>query len=76
MIDWLIKQISEYESLDNNKEVKRAKQQEQELGRDNAHDYIRMMEEFIILTMIICKEDYSVYMNSIAAVDEDFFEGV
>ena len=36
----------------------------------------RMEEEFIILTMIICKEDYSVYINSVAAVDEDFFEGV
>jgi hypothetical protein len=35
----------------------------------------RMMEEFIIL-MIISNGDYSVYMNSIAAVDEDFFEGI
>ena len=44
MIEWLIKQISEYKSLDNNKEVKKAKQQEQELGRENAHDYIRKNE--------------------------------
>jgi hypothetical protein len=42
MIDWLTKQISKYQSLDNNnKEVKKAKQQEQEVGRENAHDYIR-----------------------------------
>jgi hypothetical protein len=42
MIDWLTKQISKYESLDNkNKDVKRAKEEEQELGRENAHDYIR-----------------------------------
>jgi Zn-dependent oligopeptidase len=31
MIDWLTKQISEYESLDNNKEVKRSKEEEQNL---------------------------------------------
>jgi hypothetical protein len=45
MIDWLIKQISKYESLDNsnnNKEVKRSKEKEQEdLDRENVHDYIR-----------------------------------
>jgi hypothetical protein len=42
MIDWLTKQISKHESLDNNnKEVKQSKQQEQNLGRENAHDYIR-----------------------------------
>jgi hypothetical protein len=47
MIDWLTKQISKRESLDSNnnnsKEVKKAKQQveEQELGRENTHDYIR-----------------------------------
>ena len=40
MIDWLTKQISKQEPLDNNnKEVKRFK--EEELGRENAHDYIR-----------------------------------
>jgi hypothetical protein len=46
MIDWLTKQISKRESLDSNnnsKEVKKTKQQveEQELGRENTHDYIR-----------------------------------
>jgi hypothetical protein len=42
MIDWLTaKQISKYESLDNNKEIERFKEEEQELGRENAHDYIR-----------------------------------
>src|SRR5215203_599735 len=44
MIDWLTKQISKYESLDNNKEVKRSKEREQEDGRENAHDYIRKNE--------------------------------
>jgi len=48
MIDWLTKQISEHESLDNNnnnKEVKRSKEGEQiELGRENSHDYIRKNE--------------------------------
>jgi hypothetical protein len=43
MIDWLTKQISKHESLDNNnKEVKQFKQQEeQNLGRENAYNYIR-----------------------------------
>jgi hypothetical protein len=42
MIDWLTKQISKHESLDNNnKEVKRSKEREQEVGRENAHYYIR-----------------------------------
>ncbi len=44
MIDWLTKQISKYESHNNNnnnKEVKRSKEREQELGRENAQDYIR-----------------------------------
>jgi hypothetical protein len=47
MIDWLTKQISEHESLDNNnnKEVKRSNEGEQiELGRENSHDYIRKNE--------------------------------
>jgi hypothetical protein len=48
MIDWLTKQISKYESLDNsnnNKEVKRSKEKEQEdLDRENVHDYIRKYE--------------------------------
>ena len=44
MIDWLTKQISKQEPLDNNnKEVKHYKQQE-ELGREDAHDYIRKNE--------------------------------
>jgi hypothetical protein len=41
MIDWLTKQFSKYESLDNKKQVKESKQQEQELGEENTHDYIR-----------------------------------
>jgi hypothetical protein len=43
MIDWLTKQISKHESLDNNnKEVERSKEREQEeLGRENIRDYIR-----------------------------------
>jgi hypothetical protein len=46
MIEWLTKQISKYESLDinNNREVKRSKEEEQNLGRDNKHDYIRKNE--------------------------------
>jgi hypothetical protein len=47
MIDWLTKQISKYESLDNsnnNKKVKRSKEREQELGRENTHGYIRKNE--------------------------------
>jgi hypothetical protein len=47
MIDWLTKQISKKELLDNNsnskeKELKKAKQlEEQDLGRENIKDYIR-----------------------------------
>ena len=41
IIDWLTKQFSKYESLDNKKQVKESKQQEQELGEENTHDYIR-----------------------------------
>ena len=39
--NWLIKLTSKYESV--NVEVKKAKQQleEQDLGRENTHDYIR-----------------------------------
>ena len=45
MIDWLSKQISKQESLvNNNKEVERFKEEEQELGRENAHDDIRKSE--------------------------------
>jgi hypothetical protein len=53
MIDLLTIQISEHESLDNNnKEDERSKEEEQELGRENVHDYIRKNEEFIILMII------------------------
>jgi hypothetical protein len=42
MIDWLTELISKHESLDNNnKEVKEFKEEEQNLGREKAHDYIR-----------------------------------
>jgi hypothetical protein len=43
MIDWLTVQISKHESLINNNKIKGAKQQlkEQDLGRENTHDYIR-----------------------------------
>jgi hypothetical protein len=40
MINWLRELVSKHES--DNKEVKQSKQQrEEELGRENAHDYIR-----------------------------------
>jgi hypothetical protein len=43
VIEWLIKQISKYGSVKDNNEVKKSKQQlkEQDLGRENTHDYIR-----------------------------------
>jgi hypothetical protein len=45
MIDWLIKRISKHELVDNNnKEVKRSKEEEQNLDRENKHDYIRSNE--------------------------------
>ena len=44
MINWLTKQISKQESLNNNKEVKRYKEEKQELGRENKHDHIRKNE--------------------------------
>jgi hypothetical protein len=45
MIDLLIIQISEHESLNNNNEEdERSKEEEQELGRENVHDYIRKNE--------------------------------
>src|ERR687894_388868 len=44
MIDWLTKQISKYESLDSNKKAKSSKEEEQELGRENTHGYIRKNE--------------------------------
>jgi hypothetical protein len=48
MIDLLTIQISEHESLDNNNEEdERSKEEEQELGRENVHDYIRNNEKRI-----------------------------
>ena len=46
MNEWLTRQISKHESLINdNKEVKEFKDREdQNLGRENAHDYIRKNE--------------------------------
>src|ERR687897_503710 len=44
MIEWLTKQISKYESLDSNKKAKSSKEEEQELGRENTHGYIRKNE--------------------------------
>jgi hypothetical protein len=45
MIDWLTKQISKYRSLGNNKGVRKSREQEeQNLGRENKHDYIRKNE--------------------------------
>jgi hypothetical protein len=42
VINRLTELISKQESLDNNnKEVKRSKEEEQNLGREKAHDYIR-----------------------------------
>ena len=41
MIYWLTKRISKNESLDNNKVIKKSEEDEQELGRENTHDYIR-----------------------------------
>ncbi|HZB18071.1 MAG TPA: hypothetical protein VE445_12970 [Nitrososphaeraceae archaeon] len=45
MINRFTELISKQKSLDNNnKEVKRSQQQEEELGREDAHDYIRKNE--------------------------------
>ncbi len=46
MIEWLTRQISKHESLINdNKDVEEFKEREdQNLGRENAHDYIRKNE--------------------------------
>ena len=42
MIEWLTESISKHELLvNNNKEVERSKEEEQNLGRENKHDYIR-----------------------------------
>jgi hypothetical protein len=43
MIDRLTKQISKHETLvdDDNKVIKKSEEDEQELGRENTHDYIR-----------------------------------
>jgi hypothetical protein len=42
MIDWLRQLVLKHES--DNKEVKQSKQQEEEIGRENTHDYIRKNE--------------------------------
>ena len=45
MIDTLRELVSKHNSLDNNnKEVKEFKEEEQNLSRENAHDYIRKNE--------------------------------
>jgi hypothetical protein len=61
IIDWLTKQISKHESLvNNNKEVKRSKEQKQEeLGRENKHDYIRKNERIHYIDIIIRNVDYT-----------------
>jgi hypothetical protein len=59
MIDWLIKQISKYESVNNNNKVNESKGEE--LGKENTNEYIRKNEEFIKLTMIISNRDYTTY---------------
>jgi hypothetical protein len=41
MIYWLREVVSKRESNNNNKEVKCSKGEEQNLGRENKHDYIR-----------------------------------
>ena len=43
MIDWWTKQISKYESVNNNNKVNESKEQE-ELGKENTNDYIRKNE--------------------------------
>jgi hypothetical protein len=58
IVYWLTKQISKYGSLSNNKGVRKSREQEeQNLGRENKHDYIRRIKEFIILMMISSKGD-------------------
>jgi hypothetical protein len=42
MIDWLRQLVLKHES--DNKEVKQSKQQQEEIGRENTHDYIRKNE--------------------------------
>jgi hypothetical protein len=45
IIDRLTKQISKHESPNNNKkEVKSSKEEEQNIGRENKHDYITKNE--------------------------------
>lgn len=56
IIYWLTKQISKYESLNNNnKEVKSSKEEEQNIGREINMITSQRMKEFIILTMISSK---------------------
>ena len=61
VINRLTELISKQESLDNNnnKEVKHYKQQE-ELGREDAHDYIERMKELIMLMIITSNGDYTI----------------
>ena len=42
MIDWLRQLVLKHES--DNKEVTQSKQQQEEIGRENTHDYIRKNE--------------------------------
>jgi hypothetical protein len=42
IIDWLRELVSKHES--DNKGVKESKQQQEQLGRENTHDYIRKNE--------------------------------
>jgi hypothetical protein len=44
MIDWLIKQISKYESVNNNNNNKVNESKGEELGKENTNDYIRKNE--------------------------------
>ena len=61
MIDWLIKQISKYESINKNNNNKVNESKGEELGKENTNDYIRKNEGFFILTMIISKGEYITY---------------
>ena len=56
MIDWLIKQISKYESLvNNNKEVECYEEQEEELGRENASSYYAcLIYEPLLPILLFC----------------------
>jgi hypothetical protein len=65
MIDWLTKQFSKQESLDNNsKEVKRSEEEEQNLGKVQLSGLERM-KEFIILMLTI-----NVTLDKTITIDE------